>query len=183
MTGTDPGSVHGMLLGQGLTVAVAESLTGGLLSAALSSSPGSSETFRGGLVVYATDLKALLAGVPEALLDSEGPVSPDVAAALARGARERLRADVGLGITGVAGPDPVGEHQAGTVFLAVSGVGISEVSEASLTGSRAEIRAASVEAALAMLVSVLAPGRGAGMPNPAPSVTPRANAAQPHSGG
>ncbi len=151
----DPTFVHGLLLERGLTVAVAESLTGGLLSAALSSSPGSSETFRGGLVVYATDLKARLAGVPNSLLDSQGPVSPDVAAALASGARQRMSADLGLGITGVAGPDPVGQHRAGTVFLAVSGDGIDEVSGAHLTGSRAEIRAASVAAVLDLLVAVL----------------------------
>lgn len=150
-----PAEVHRLLKERGLTVAVAESLTGGLLSAALSESPGSSETFRGGLVVYATDLKALLAGVPQALLDSRGPVSPDVAAALARGARERLGADLGVGITGVAGPDPVGLHGAGTIYLAVAGERIGEVSAAVLTGSRAEIRAASVIAALGLLVAVL----------------------------
>ncbi len=161
----DPAFVHALLLERGLTVAVAESLTGGLLSAALSESPGSSETFRGGVVVYATDLKTALAGVPEALLDSQGPVSQDVAAALAHGIRNKLGADLGLGITGVAGPDPVGQHSPGTVFLAVSGDRINEVSGVDLSGSRAEIRAAAVAAALDLLAAVLG-GGGESQPVP-----------------
>jgi len=151
----DPASVHRLLLARGLSVAVAESLTGGLLSAALTESPGSSETFRGGLVVYATDLKAALAGVPEAMLQAEGPVSAVVAVALAGGVRQRLGTDLGLGITGVAGPDPVDAHPAGTVFIAVAGKGTIEVRRAELSGSRAEIRAQGVCAALDLLVNVL----------------------------
>src|SRR5438270_13848735 len=97
--------VHGLLLAQSVTVAVAESLTGGLLGAALTSTPGSSATFRGGLIVYATDLKESLAGVPGPLLSAEGPVSAHVAAAPAAAARDRLGAPYGRGVTGVAGPD------------------------------------------------------------------------------
>ena len=153
-------------------MAVAESLTGGLLSAALTSPAGASTTFRGGLVVYATDLKAMLADVPQALLDAQGPVSADVAAALARGARLRLGADLGVGITGVAGPDPVGEYPAGTVYLAVAGDGAGEVSRADLTGSRAEIREAAVTAALNLLAAVVGMPRQAGIPGSSAGVTP-----------
>jgi nicotinamide-nucleotide amidase len=82
VTGRDAAQrVHELLLDRGQTVAAAESLTGGLLGAALTSTPGSSATFRGALVVYATDLKETVAGVPGPLLDAEGPVSAHVAAA------------------------------------------------------------------------------------------------------
>ena len=100
-------------------MAVAESLTGGLVVGALTETPGASATVRGGLVVYATDLKATLAGVDADLLAERGAVDPDVAAALARGARERLDATIGLGVTGVAGPDPQDDQPVGTVFVAV----------------------------------------------------------------
>lgn len=166
----DAAAAHRLLLERGLTVAVAESLTGGLLSAALTETAGSSETFRGGLVVYATDLKAVLADVPRPLLEAQGPVSADVAAALARGARQRLAADLGIGITGVAGPDAVGEHPAGAVFVAVAGDGLGEVSSLSLTGSRSQIRAAAVQAALSLLAAVLQ--AGVGIPGSSSSVTP-----------
>lgn len=166
----DLAAVHRLLLERGLTVAVAESLTGGLLSAALTESPGASETFRGGLVVYATDLKAVLADVPRPLLDAQGSVSADVAGALARGARERLGADLGVGVTGVAGPDPVGEHPVGTVFVGVAGEGVGEVSRVELAGSRTQIRAAAVQAALSQLAAVLQAGNG--IPESSSSVTP-----------
>ncbi|MDQ3715926.1 MAG: CinA family protein [Actinomycetota bacterium] len=152
---SDPDSVHRLLVTRGLTIAVAESLTGGLLSAALTRSPGSSATFRGGLVVYATDLKARLADVAQPLLDAQGPVCADVAQALASGARRKLSADLGVGITGVAGPDPVGNHPAGTVFLAVAGADTGAVSRLALAGSRTEIREAAVAEALRLLVSVI----------------------------
>ena len=87
---TAAAELHELLLLHNATVAVAESLTGGLLGAALTTTPGSSATFRGGIVVYATELKATLAGVPQPLLDAEGPVSAHVAAALAAGARDNV---------------------------------------------------------------------------------------------
>ncbi|MGI8626955.1 MAG: CinA family protein [Geodermatophilaceae bacterium] len=162
MTGDrdDPESIHRLLLERRLTVAVAESLTGGLLSAALTEPAGASRTFRGGLVVYATDLKAVLADVPRPLLDAQGPVNADVASALARGVRQRLAADLGVAITGVAGPDSVGEHHPGTVFVAVAGNGVGEVSRVDLAGSRTQIRAAAVQAALGQLRAVLLAGAG-----------------------
>lgn len=143
--------LHADLRTLGATVAVAESLTGGLLSAALTATPGASVTVRGGLVVYATDLKAALAGVPADLLAERGPVDPDVALALARGARVRLGATYGLGVTGVAGPDPQHGQAVGTVFLALAGPRGETVAERSLQGDRGAIRAAAVEAVLEIL--------------------------------
>lgn len=143
------------LKARGATVAVAESLTGGLLTATLTAPAGASVVVRGGLVVYATDLKAALAGVPAPLLEAQGPVSPDVAAALAAGARDRLGATYGLSLTGVAGPDPQGDTPVGTVFVGVAGPGGGEVRRLALTGDRAGIRTASVRAALALLAERL----------------------------
>ena len=114
------GAVVSTLTERGETVAVAESLTGGLLAAALVQIPGASAVFRGGIVAYATDLKATLLGVPEALLDRYGAVHADVAAAMASGVRGRLDATFGVATTGVAGPDPADGQPVGTVHIAVS---------------------------------------------------------------
>jgi nicotinamide-nucleotide amidase len=108
------------LAGRGQTLAVAESLTGGLLAATLVDVPGASAVFRGGLVVYATDLKASLAGVDPDLLAERGPVDPDVAAALAAGARSRCGADWGLATTGVAGPTAQNGIGVGTVYIGLA---------------------------------------------------------------
>lgn len=153
---TTSAQVHELLLRRGSTVAVAESLTGGLLGAALTSTPGSSSTFRGGLVVYATDLKETLAGVPGPLLAAEGPVSAHVAAALAAGARDRLGATYGVGVTGVAGPDPQNGQPVGTVHLAVAGPAEGEVRSMRCEGDREQIRAQTVTAALSLLAEVVA---------------------------
>ncbi|MDI1459393.1 CinA family protein [Catellatospora sp. KI3] len=137
---------------RGETVAAAESLTGGLLTATLVTVPGVSRVLRGGLVVYATDLKHALAGVDESLLAERGPVDADVAVALARGARERCGADWGLSTTGVAGPGPQDGIPAGTVFVGLAGPGGStDVVELSVRGDRAAVRATSVDAALDLL--------------------------------
>jgi nicotinamide-nucleotide amidase len=143
--------VHDALTVRGETVAVAESLTGGLLAAALSERPGASGTFRGGLVVYATDLKELLAGVPGPLLHAHGAVSEATAAALAAGARDRLGADWGLATTGVAGPSEQEGQPVGTVFVAVAGPHGGEVRTLRLPGDRAQVRAVSVTYALDLL--------------------------------
>jgi nicotinamide-nucleotide amidase len=143
--------VHARLSELGATVAVAESLTGGLLCAALTDTPGASATTRGGLVVYATDLKATLAGVSAALLAERGAVDPAVALGLARGARTRLGSTFGVGVTGVAGPDPQDDQPVGTVFAAVSGPHTEASLATVLTGSRAEIRSAAVQACLELL--------------------------------
>jgi len=109
-----------LLARAGWTVAVAESLTGGLVAAALTDVPGSSVAFRGGVVVYATELKAELLGVDVGMLAAHGPVYAPVAAAMAEGVRKRLGATVGLATTGVAGPGPQDGQPAGTVHIAVS---------------------------------------------------------------
>lgn len=138
------------------TVAVAESLTGGAVIAALVGIPGASVSVRGGVVAYATDLKAELLGVPEELLEARGPVHPDVARAMATGVRTRLSADYGLATTGVAGPDPQGEPP-GTFHLAVAGP-MSTVVRSYDVGAlgREAVRDAARSAALGLLLEVLA---------------------------
>ena len=114
--------VH-LLTQRGETVAVAESLTGGLVAATLISVPGASAVVRGGVVAYMTDLKASLLDVDPELLAREGAVHPDVAAAMAHGVADRLGATYGVATTGVAGPDPQDGHPVGEVWIAVSGPG------------------------------------------------------------
>ena len=143
--------VHALLAGRGETVAVAESLTGGLLSATLSQRPGSSATYRGGLVVYATDLKDSLAGVPEGLLATHGAVSAETAEALAAGARTRLGATWGLGVTGVAGPSEQEGKPVGTVHVALAGPTGVQVRTMRLPGDRDRVRLLTVTTALDLL--------------------------------
>jgi nicotinamide-nucleotide amidase len=144
------------LAARGETLAVAESLTGGLLASTLVDVPGASRVFRGGLVVYATDLKASLAGVPEQLLTEHGPVHEAVASALAYGARVRCQATWGLATTGVAGPDSQHAIAPGTVYVALAGPGAAPVVwRLDLAGDRAAIRAGAVGAALRLLAVTL----------------------------
>ena len=145
--------VVALLTKQGETVAVAESLTGGMVCAVLTAIPGASVVLRGGVVAYATELKSTLLGVSSQLLGERGPVDPDVAIAMAHGARTRCGATYGLATTGVAGPDSQGGFAPGTVHVAVVSADDSEfVRTLHLSGNRAEVRAASVAAALELLV-------------------------------
>ncbi|WP_448616032.1 CinA family protein [Modestobacter sp. URMC 112] len=153
--------LHETLLARGETVAAAESLTAGLFCATLASVPGASATLRGGAVVYATDLKTALAGVPAGLLAEHGPVSEPTAAALAEGIRTRCAATWGVGLTGVAGPDPVDGHGPGRVYLGVSDRRATEVVVLDLPGDRAAVRAGAVEAACAALLARMTGGNGA----------------------
>ncbi|WP_019815447.1 CinA family protein [Saccharomonospora saliphila] len=130
------------------TVATAESLTAGLVCAALTGVPGASAVVRGGLVVYATDLKHSLAGVDAELLDRCGAVHPEVAVRLAEGARHRCAADWGVGLTGVAGPDPADGVEPGVVHLAVAGPRGHTSRTLHRPGDREEVRAAAVAGAL-----------------------------------
>jgi nicotinamide-nucleotide amidase len=144
-----------LLRARGDTIAVAESLTGGMLAAALTAIPGASAAFRGGVVAYATPLKAALLGVPAALLDSRGAVDPEVARAMADGVRSRLGATVGAATTGVAGPDPQDGQPVGTVYIAVSAGGDTTVRSLALSGGRHQIREATVEQSLDLLICTL----------------------------
>jgi nicotinamide-nucleotide amidase len=148
-----------LLTERGETVAVAESLTGGLVIAALVGIPGASQAVRGGVVAYMTDLKASLLGVDSELLERVGAVDPDVARAMARGVGVRLGADHGLATTGVAGPDPQDGHPVGEIWIArwSAATGRSSATRLTLpaTASRAEVRAAATAAALTTLTSAL----------------------------
>ncbi len=148
---TLPGVVAARLRARGETVATAESLTGGSLGAALTELPGSSATYRGGLVVYATDSKASVADVPADVLAAHGAVSAQAAEALALGARQRLAADWGVATTGVAGPEPQEEQPVGTVHLAVAGPSGTTVRSVRLPGDRDRVRLLAVTGALDLL--------------------------------
>lgn len=152
-----PAALVATLHTRGQTLAVAESLTGGALAAAIVDVPGASAVLRGAVVAYATDLKHALLGVDADLLAAEGAVHPEVARQMANGVRDRLGATWGLATTGVAGPDPQDGVPPGTVYVAVAGPDRSRVERLLLPGGRGEIRAASVRRALLLLGVVLAP--------------------------
>lgn len=140
----------------GRTIATAESLTGGLVCARLTDVPGASAVVRGGVVAYATELKADVLGVDRRLLEDRGAVDAEVARAMARGVRELLGSDLGVATTGVAGPDPAEGKAVGTVHVAVAGPGSGVRHERlALTGDRSAIRAATVDAALGLVRGVL----------------------------
>ncbi|GAA4181215.1 nicotinamide-nucleotide amidohydrolase family protein [Gryllotalpicola koreensis] len=146
---------------RGLTVAVAESLTGGQLTAELTRPAGASAVVNGGVVVYATELKHSVVGVDESLLGEHGPVHPDVARQLAERVRAVLAvggraADIGLATTGVAGPDPQGGQPVGTVYVGVAIGQDTWVDALQLSGDRAGIRSQTVAAAVAALIARLA---------------------------
>ncbi|MGV9822804.1 CinA family protein [Nocardia xishanensis] len=134
------------------TVATAESLTAGLVAATIAGVPGASAVLRGGLVVYATDLKSSLAGVSADLLAAEGPVAASTAEQLAVGARTRCGADWGIGLTGVAGPDSQDGHAVGTVFLGLSSPWHTEVMRLQLSGDRWTIRLTATDNAVRELL-------------------------------
>jgi nicotinamide-nucleotide amidase len=137
-----------VLLEQEATVAAAESLTAGLVGAELTAQEGSSEFFLGSLVVYATEAKSKVAGVPDDLLAEHGVVSPEVAAALAEAAATRFGADLGVATTGVAGPASQEGHPPGTVHVAAHGRGRTETRSLRARGDRSFIRSLAVTAAL-----------------------------------
>jgi nicotinamide-nucleotide amidase len=138
-----------------LTVGTGESLTAGLLAARIADVPGASTVLRGGVVAYATDLKAALLGVSAELLAERGAVDPDVALAMAAGARERLRTDLGVATTGVAGPDPQDGVPPGTAYVAVAWPGGGRVRRLDVAGDRQTVRGAAVCEGLALLLETL----------------------------
>ena len=148
---TDVARSVGELIARGLTVGCAESLTGGALTSTFVSIPGVSEVLRGGIVSYATDIKASVLGVSRERLEDTGPVDGGVALQMARGICRVLEADVGLSTTGVAGPGPADGHPAGTVWIAIAGVLGEQSRLLHLTGDRAEIREKTIDCVLALL--------------------------------
>ncbi len=137
---------------RGMTLATAESCTGGLLAQRITSLSGSSRYYLGGAVVYSNELKTQFAGVPEALLEKHGAVSREVAAALAEGIRRRCQSSYGIGITGVAGPMGGTEQKpVGLVFIALAGGEGTQVVERNFPGDRARIRQFATQQALEMI--------------------------------
>jgi len=143
------GVVGALLRDRGKTLATAEACTGGLLGGTITTEAGASEWYRGGLVVYSNELKERLAGVPPETLATHGAVSEATARALAHGARERCAADVGIGITGIAGPGGgTVEKPVGRVHLALEDERGSDHWQLLLPGGRDEVRGRSVTLAL-----------------------------------
>ncbi|TFC16220.1 nicotinamide-nucleotide amidohydrolase family protein [Cryobacterium algoritolerans] len=154
----------GALTAAGLTIAVAESLTGGLLAAELIRIPGASFCVNGGVVAYQTELKHTLLGVDTELLAEHGPVHPEVAIQMALGVRTRLAiagraADLGIATTGVAGPDPQGGQVPGTVFLGLSRGGDGWAIPLILAGDRSAIREQTVARAVEAVHTLIARSR------------------------
>ncbi len=149
------GQILARLQARGHTVAVAESLTGGLVAAALTDIPGASASFRGGVVTYATELKTALLGVDPDMLARHGAVYAPVAAAMAAGVRERLGATFGVATTGVAGPEPADGQPVGTAHVAVSAADDTVVRTIALSGDRHDIRRLTVEHVLGLLLGRL----------------------------
>ena len=146
------GQIVELLVERGQTLAVAESLTGGLVAAEITAVPGASQAFRGSLTCYATALKRDVLGVSETLLEERGAVDSEVSRQMARGACSFLDADWGVATTGVAGPEPQDGQPVGTVYTAAAGPGGTVTAvRLRLEGGRSEIRAASVRAALQLL--------------------------------
>ncbi|WP_457255710.1 CinA family protein [Pedococcus sp. P5_B7] len=155
---TTPAQVVAALVATGRTVATAESLTGGLVCAALTDVPGASAVVRGAVVAYATELKAQVLGVDADLLATGGAVQAEVARQMATGVCRVLGAEVGVATTGVAGPEPQDGRAVGTVFVAVAMEGRVLVRELALSGDRGTIRARTVDAALGLLTEAVAGG-------------------------
>jgi nicotinamide-nucleotide amidase len=145
---------------RGLTLATAESCTGGLVSARLTSVPGSSDVFVGGAVAYANARKEADLGVPAAVLAEHGAVSAEAAAAMARGAREHLEADVAIAVTGIAGPDGgTAEKPVGLVYLHAAGPDAERAQEIRLPGDRDAIRQRAAAVALHLTRRLLTQSR------------------------
>lgn len=156
-----PAEVLALLIRRSATVAVAESLTGGMIGATLTAVPGASAAFRGGVLAYATDLKHRLLRVDAGLLAREGAVHPEVAAGMAAGVRDLAGATYGLAVTGVAGPDPQDGRAVGTVHIAVAGPGGGLWHrDLLLTGGREDIRTQTVSESLDLLGGVLKANMG-----------------------
>ncbi|MFC4902437.1 damage-inducible protein CinA [Kocuria sp. CNJ-770] len=157
MSGAAPaaGALVEAAVRRGLTIGTAESLTGGALAAAVVDVPGASGCFEGAVVSYSNRVKTEVLGVPAALLAERGSVDPDVAAAMAEGARRVLGTDWAVATTGVAGPEPHDGRPVGTVYLGLAGPRGATALELQAAGDRAAIRAATVAAALERLTAAI----------------------------
>lgn len=159
---SDAERVLARLKSRGLTLATCESITGGGIGWALTSVPGSSAVFRGGLITYATDLKCSLAGVDAGHVASHGVINETTARQMAAGARRVCRADVAVAVTGTAGPDGEDGVAPGCIWVCVQTPGRTETERLTLHGDRAEIRRATVSAALQFVFGVLGAGESPG---------------------
>ena len=148
-------TVHALLRARGATLATAESLTGGGVAAAFTSVPGSSETFVGGVVAYATALKISLLGVPAEVVERHGVVSAECARAMAEGARRLTGATYAVSTTGVAGPGPQDGIPAGTVHVGVAGPGSLTAVALELVGDRDAVRERTCQEVVSVLSAIL----------------------------
>ena len=139
-----------------LTVATCESLTGGMICAALVDVPGASKVVRGGLITYQTDVKTLLADVAEGLIAQHGVVSAEVAKAMAKGTREKLHADIAVSATGMASPGGEEDPPAGTVFVGLASERGVRAIPLHLTGDRMSIRRETVNQAIQAIAEEIA---------------------------
>jgi PncC family amidohydrolase len=147
--------LHAELLARAMTLATAESLTGGALADLVSASPGASETYLGGVVSYATEAKVRVLGVRRETVESDGVVSERCAAEMATGVRDLMGTDWGVSTTGVAGPTTQEGKPVGTVFVGLAGPGGVQARELHLGGDRAEIREQVCTAAATMVLEAL----------------------------
>ena len=151
-----PDMVGQMLCAKGYTISCAESCTGGLLTSTLTDVPGSSAYVMGSVVSYSNDVKSRILHVAEGTLAAHGAVSPETARAMAEGVRNLMQTDVGVGITGIAGPGGGSpEKPVGLVYVAVSTLGKTSVEKNVFSGVRAEIKRAAVNKALAMVQEMI----------------------------
>ena len=151
-----PDMVGQMLCAKGYTISCAESCTGGLLTSTLTDVPGSSAYVMGSVVSYSNDVKSRILHVAEETLAAHGAVSPETARAMAEGVRNLMQTDVGVGITGIAGPGGGSpEKPVGLVYIAVSTLGKTSVEKNVFSGVRAEIKRAAVNKALAMVQEMI----------------------------
>jgi PncC family amidohydrolase len=151
--------LQAVALEQGVTVGTAESCTGGLVGHALTAIPGSSDYYLGGVISYSDVLKRTLLGVPDEVLERHGAVSPEVALAMARGARERLGCDFAVSVTGVAGPGGGSEAKpVGLTWVAAAGPAGHDVQRYRWNGDRTANKERSAEAALQLLLALIEGG-------------------------
>jgi nicotinamide-nucleotide amidase len=151
----DPGQAAALLRRLEYTLATAESLTGGSVGAQITSVPGASDYYYGGIIAYAPFIKSSLLNVPPEVINAHGTVSSETAAAMATGVRDLFGTSVGVATTGVAGPDPLEGHPAGTVFISVADPFGTQTELVTLEGPQTSDRAAVITWATSQAISLL----------------------------